>query len=176
MNESLMLSPLFFFPAATFITVMAMGVLFSNRPIQALLYLVFTMISTGLLFMVQGAIFLGGVQIAVYAGAVLVLFLIILMLVNLDEETDHFFKEKPSLTKFAQVGSAGIILGLTMGALSLKTYTSSYSSKESIMENTKYLAFTLFEKHMFLFELVGVLLLVIAVGVVTVSRHKGGSK
>lgn len=134
------------------------------------------MLSTGLLFMVQGAVFLGGVQIAVYAGAVLVLFLIILMLVDLDEESDHFFQEKPSLTKFAQVGSVGVILGLTMGALSLKTYASSYSSSESIMDNTKILAFTLFEKHMLLFELVGVLLLIIAVGVVTVSRHKGGLK
>ncbi len=176
MTVSLAQNPFFFFPVALFVSFMALGVLFSASSIKALLYLVMSMLGVGLVFLSQGALFLGGVQFAVYAGAVMVLFLMVLMLIEDTEISDAFFREKASLEKFVKVGAVGIFLGLSMGAFSLKTYTNSYKNDLSSEEATKELAVNLFENHMFLFEIVGVLLLVIAVAVVSVSRMKEKSQ
>ncbi len=160
----------FFFPLAGFIIAMALGVLFSDTPIRALISLIMSMLGIGILFLAKGAVFLGGAQFAVYAGAVMVLFLMVLMLMDVNEVTDKFFKDKASAGKFVKVGSVGIILGLSMGALSLKTYSNAYQNNIGVTEAITNLAMTLFKRHMFLFELVGILLFVIAVAVVAVSR------
>lgn len=176
METSLVQNPWFFFPIASFIGCMALGVLFSSSPIKALLYLVMSMLGIGMVFLSQGALFLGGVQLAVYAGAVMVLFLMVLMMVDDDEVSDKFFREKASVGKFIKVGAVGVFLGLSMGAFSLKTYTNAYRGELTPTEVTKELAMSLFKNHMFLFELVGVLLLVIAVAVVSVSRMRKESQ
>ncbi len=176
MTTNLAQNALFFFPVAGFIVAMALGVLFADSPIKALVSLIMSMLGIGVLFLAKGAVFLGGAQLAVYAGAVMVLFLMVLMLMDVNEVTDRFFKDKASAGKFVKVGSVGVVLGLSMGALSLKTYNNAYQSNVEVTEAVKHLAMTLFKRHMFLFELIGVLLLVIAVAVVAVSRSGGEKK
>lgn len=176
MQETLAQNELFFFPMAGFILTMSLGVLLSSSPIRSLLYLVMSMLGIGLVFMAQGAVFLGGVQFAVYAGAVMVLFLMVLMLMDVDTDTGVFTSEKASLVQFIKVGAVGIFLGLSMGALSLKTYSNSFDKNMTVMEVTELLSKKLFVENMFLFEVIGLLLLVIAVGVVAAGKVKEVNK
>lgn len=175
MKIDLMQNIYFFLSIGGFILSTALGVLFSSKPINALLYLVLSMLGVGVLFIVQGAVFLGAVQFAVYAGAVMVLMLMIFMLMDVDRKSSFFFDKKPSVSHFIKIGSVGAFLGLSMGALSLKTYTKSFEEEAGAMEITRELSITLFKDHLLLFEVIGLFLLVIAVGVVAVSKFRGGS-
>ncbi len=68
----------------------ALGVVFSRNPVRAALSLVATFFSVALLFIIQDANFLGFVQIVVYAGAIVVLFLFVIMLLGVDKAQDIF--------------------------------------------------------------------------------------
>lgn len=168
--------PLVFYPLALFICVMALNVLLASNPIFSALYLVMSMVGLGVMFMVMGAYFLGGVQLAVYAGAVTVLFVMVLMLFDLQKNTNAV--AKGALSRLVKVSSVGVFIGLITGALSLTTYKGGgmeFEDAAASMAQTKVLARALFSEYIVAFEILGVLLLVIAIGVVSVSRIKGGT-
>ena len=90
---------LFFFVA--FIAVCSAGYfVFAKNPLYAILSLIVTMFSIAGLYILLNAQFLGIVQIIVYAGAIMVLFLYILMMLNLNKEDES---KKQNLMKFAGV-------------------------------------------------------------------------
>ncbi len=133
------------------------------------------MVSVSLLFFMLKAPFIAGVQLIVYAGAVMVLFVMVLMLFDLRKETEAFSKGK--FTGLLKIGSAGWLCGLIAGAtyMSSEMFKTSTSSPSLEPTSTKALATELFTRYVFAFETLGVLLLLIAIGVVAVSRIKGGT-
>ena len=87
-----MLSEVLFYILATGIIFFALGVLMSPNPIMAAFSLVLTMVSMAAVYYALGAAFVAGVQIIVYAGAVMVLFVMVLMLFDLKKEKQVFAK------------------------------------------------------------------------------------
>src|SRR5580700_11653409 len=88
---------------------------FSRNPVTSAMFLVLTIISMAGLFLLLHAFFLAAVQILVYAGAVIVLFLFVIMLLDLKEEVRRRIK----IYGFAAgILSVGVILGLFFKALS----------------------------------------------------------
>ncbi len=168
-------NPIVFFPLAFVIAVAALGVLLASNPIFSALFLVLSMVCLGFMFLAMGAFFLGGVQLAVYAGAVTVLFVMVLMLFDLKDNANPI--AKGLLSRFLKVSSIGVFVGLITGAVSLTKYypVPVKAADPSSMESTRVLAVGLFRDYVFAFEILGVLLLVIAIGVVSVSRIKGGT-
>ena len=79
-----------FIIAATITIGGALGVVFSHNPVRAALSLVATFFSVALLFIIQDANFLGFVQVVVYAGAIVVLFLFVIMLLGVDKAQEIF--------------------------------------------------------------------------------------
>lgn len=170
---------LFWFLA--FVTVSAgLSVILMSNPIYSALSLAMTMVGVSALFVTLGAFFLAGVQLIVYAGAVLVLFVMVLMLFDLKHETQAFSRGK--ITGALKIGVVGILAGLIVGAITLSTKALELAKSEPAVattgkayDNTMSLSQNLFLQNVFGFEALGVLLLVIAVGTVALSRSRGGT-
>lgn len=154
-----------------------MTVVLVANPVYSALALAATMVGISALFVTLGAYFIAGVQLIVYAGAVMVLFVIVLMLFDLKEEVAAFSRGQVSgAVKLAAVGVlSGLVVGaLLMGAQSVVDAQVPEATRLKV-DASKSLGIALFERHVFAFEALGVLLLVIAVGTVALARSKGGT-
>jgi NADH-quinone oxidoreductase subunit J len=151
-----------------------LSVILVSNPIYSALSLAMTMVGVSALFATLGAYFIAGVQMIVYAGAVLVLFVMVLMLFDLRTEIATFSRGKISAAiKIAVVGLlAGFLAGAYQTTMELSDKT---ATKVITGDTTKSLGVLLFTKYIFGFEALGVLLLVIAIGVVGLARSKGGT-
>ncbi len=163
------------------ITVSGLAVILLTNPIYSALCLAMTMVGVAAIFVTLQAYFLAGVQLIVYAGAVMVLFVMVLMLFDLKNELQAFSRGR--FTGALKIASVGILAGLIVGAVTfgLKTADAIQASAAAAtdatvkVDTTKALAENLFFKNVFGFEALGVLLLVIAVGAVALSRSRGGT-
>jgi len=138
---------------------------FSRNPVTSAMFLVLTIISMAGLFVLLHAFFLAAVQVLVYAGAVIVLFLFVIMLLDLKEEQRRKFK------MFGVV--AGLISVGALGALMVKTIWSSglgQGLNPQVEGATKPLGKMLFTQYLLPFEIVSILLLVAMVGVILLSK------
>ncbi len=152
----------------------ALGILFQRNPLYSAFSLVLTMIGIGSLFVTLEAFFLAGVQVVVYAGAVMVLFIMVLMIFDLKKEVQTF--SKGFLTGVLKLAAAAVICGLIVGSIMMSTEIMLQGSARPEIETTMRDLFKLiFTQYLFAFEAVGVLLLFIAIGAVALSRSKGGT-
>lgn len=168
----------FLFWFLAIVTVLSgLSVVLVRNPVYSALSLVMSMVGVAALFVTLGAYFIAGVQLIVYAGAVMVLFVMVLMLFDLKTETLAFTRGQ--LSGAIKLASVGILAGLVVGAISLSINMISPASPEGIVaaseDNSKALGFLIFQKNVLGFEALGVLLLVIAIGVVALARSKGGT-
>lgn len=163
-----------FYAMALFLIFFAFKTITVPNPIHSALYLALTMIGLAFTFYGLGAQFIAGVQLIVYAGAVMVLFVMVLMLFDLKSELRAF--SRGLLSGALKVMCAALLAGFALGAA---------NSSVAVLDNpeapvaqadvTKQLGFLLYTKYLYAFEILGVLLLVVAVGVVALSRMKGGT-
>ena len=139
---------------------------FSRSPVTSAMFLVLAIISMSGLFLLLHAFFLAAVQILVYAGAVMVLFLFVIMLLDLKEEARRKIK---SFGLIAGLISVGIVVSIFVKSLaSVKS-----AAAEPTLEGETYaLGKLLFTQYTLPFEIVSVLLLVAMVGVILLSKKK----
>ena len=139
---------------------------FSRSPVTSAMFLVLTIISMSGLFVLLHAFFLAAVQILVYAGAVMVLFLFVIMLLDLKEEQRRKIK------------FFGLVAGLVSIGIVASIFVKSLASiKPAVAEptlegETCALGKLLFTQYTLPFEIVSVLLLVAMVGVILLSKKK----
>lgn len=156
-----------------------LSVVLLANPIYSALCLAMTMVGISALFVTLNAYFLAGVQLIVYAGAVMVLFVMVIMLFDLKKDLQAFSRGK--FTGAVKIASAGLFAGLVVSAIAMSVGLLTEKSTDNVvtagggMESTKALGELLFTKYIFGFEALGVLLLVIAVGAVALARSKGGT-
>lgn len=138
---------------------------FSRNPVTSAMFLVLTIASLAGLFVLLQAFFLAAVQVLVYAGAVIVLFLFVIMLLDLKAE------ERLKLKTFSLV--AGLISVGAILAIFLKSLAQSHLGGQLAPGQeggTIPLGKLLFSQYVLPFEIVSVLLLVAMVGVVLLSK------
>ncbi len=138
---------------------------FSQNPVTSAMFLVLTMASLACLFVLLQAFFLAAVQVLVYAGAVMVLFLFVIMLLDLRAEERR------------KIRLAGIGLGcIAVGAFiwiffqSLLHAPPAPPASAALQGGTIPLGFLLFRNYLLPFEIVSVLLLVAMIGAVLLSK------
>jgi NADH-quinone oxidoreductase subunit J len=138
---------------------------FSRNPVTSAMFLVLTIISMAGLFVLLHAFFLAAVQILVYAGAVMVLFLFVIMLLDLKEEVRRHYK------------TFGVVAGvLSVGALAAIAVRVIWTSgigqglNPRVEGATGTLGKMLFKQYLLPFEIVSILLLVAMVGVILLSK------
>jgi NADH-quinone oxidoreductase subunit J len=139
---------------------------FSRSPVTSAMFLVLTIISMTGLFVLLHAFFLAAVQIIVYAGAVLVLFVFVIMLLDLKEEQRRKIKFFGVAAGLVSVGAIASIFLKSLA--SIKSNTTS-----STLEGETYaLGKLLFTQYTLPFEIVSVVLLVAMIGVILLSKKK----
>ena len=147
----------------------SLGVILCPNPIYSALYLIGNMICLALLFLLYNAEFLAAVQIVVYAGAVMILFLFIIALLGAK-------KEKPEI-KFEHLLALGFVGTLFCELLmSLRVHETrpvkGQMTEQMVQEmgNAKAIGIELFSNHIVPFELASILLLVAAVGIISLAK------
>lgn len=145
----------------------ALMVVFSRNPIYSVLYLVITFFCVGGHYLILSAEFLFAVHIIVYAGAIMVLFLYVIMLLNLNKDSEV---HKSNLMKGAAIISAGLLMIVMIGALKgVEAKTVSLAAHKEI-GLVKTLGKILFNEFLLPFEIVSILLLSAMVGAVMLGK------
>jgi NADH-quinone oxidoreductase subunit J len=137
----------------------------SRNPVNSAMFLVLTIASLAGLFVLLEAFFLAAIQILVYAGAVMVLFLFVIMLLDLKAEERRHIKFLGALGGAVAVG--------TLLAIFFKSLCSAQLSATRVPEfraGTVELGHLLFSQYLLPFEIISVLLLVAMVGVILLSK------
>ena len=144
---------------------------FSRNPVTSAMFLVLTIVSLAGLFVLLHAYFLAAVQVLVYAGAVMVLFLFVIMLLDLKAE------ERRKIRGFAGkllvvLGPACVVAILIVFFQSLSAASLNPTPTAKVDGNTIELGRLLFTQYLLPFEIVSVLLLVAMVGVILLSKRE----
>jgi NADH-quinone oxidoreductase subunit J len=169
----------FLFWFLAFVTLASgLGVILMSNPIYSALSLAMAMVGVSAIFVTLNAFFIAGVQLIVYAGAVMVLFTMVIMLFDLKKDGRSFSRGK--FSGLVKIGTVGLFSGLLVGAITLSVSLMAEKPLDPVMtgsgmETTKALGQLLYTKYIFGFEALGILLLVIAVGAVALARSKGGT-
>jgi NADH-quinone oxidoreductase subunit J len=138
---------------------------FSSNPVTSAMFLVLTIASLAGLFVLLHAFFLAAVQILVYAGAVMVLFLFVIMLLDLPAEERRKIKKSGIVLGLISVGA---IMAVTLQSLVRSTLGS--EPAPTLEGSTISLGKLLFTQYLLPFEIISVLLLVAMVGVILLSK------
>lgn len=149
----------------------ALGVVFFRNPVSCAMSLVMTFVALAALFVTLDAFFIAVVQVLVYAGAVMVLFLFIIML--LDLKTEEQRPLRLSIWAGGGIVVGGFVAFLTKVTLSLPAF---WQTKPALLHSNvndvAEIGMTLFRNFNLPFQIIGVLLLVATVGVVILSKKE----
>jgi NADH-quinone oxidoreductase subunit J len=154
----------------------AIGVVASKNPVHAALSLVATLFGIAVLFIAQEAHFLAAVQVIVYAGAIVVLFLFVIMFLGVDQADDLRVEPLGGQRIAAGVVGAGVV-ALVIAALASTDFTATgiTSVVGPLSDGDTYdinlLSDALFTKYVFAFELTSVLLVIAVLGAVVLARR-----
>ena len=158
-------SDILFFIFSALTLICGVMILASRNPVNSAMFLVLTIASLAGLFVLLEAFFLAAIQILVYAGAVMVLFLFVIMLLDLKTEERR---------KIKVLGMAGAVISVgTILAIFFKSLSStnlSATRAPGFQAGTVELGRLLFTQDLLPFEIVSVLLLVAMVGVILLSK------
>lgn len=173
------MADIFFFIFAATAIGGGFGVVLQKNPVGSLLFMVGTLASIAGIYVLLDAHFLAAIQIMVYAGAVMVLFLFVIMLLNLGH--DYRDDIKTGLLLFLAFATAGAIGGLLARQLRgaaenpiLAHFPGPEGMEQLLAEQgiVGAIARPLFTDYVVAFELTGILLLVALVGAVAIAKRK----
>ncbi len=173
------LQALFFYIFALIAVGAALMVVFSKNPVHSVLFLITTFVSAAGLFLLTGAEFLALILIVVYVGAVAVLFLFVVMMLDVD-----FAKLKRGALQYAPFGA---IVGIVLLAELIIAVTGNYYDPQlsvatamptpalAEISNIEALGAVLYTRYILFFQLAGLILFVAMIGAIVLTlRHKEG--
>ncbi len=163
-------TPFFFYLLSTMAIVGGVMVIVRRNAVHSAIALIVTLLSVAGLYLMLYAPFVAGVQIIVYAGGIMVLFLFVIMLVNIDRS----MKERT----FNKQWWVAIVAAVALGALFVSVFVKSKGlfperglplAEES---NTQQIGLYLYGNYMFAFEIASLLLLVAIIGAVVMAKKR----
>jgi NADH-quinone oxidoreductase subunit J len=164
-----------FWIAAVVCVVGALGVVIARNPVHSALSLVATLFGIAIHFVNLGAHFLAAVQVVVYAGAIVVLFLFVIMLLGVDRaeelETESLAGQRPGAAVVAMASVALLALLAVRGVQITTGQVSATASLRGESSNIELLGRALFTDYVFAFEVTSVLLVIAVVGAVVLARR-----
>jgi NADH-quinone oxidoreductase subunit J len=160
-----------FWILAPVMVVCALGLLFARKAVHCALLLAVVMISVAVLYAVQGAPFLFAVQIIVYTGAILMLFLFVLMLVGVDA-SDSIVETIRGQRLFAVLVGLAFGATLVLGVAQVSVGTIAGLDEANAAGNVPAIAQLLFTKYVFAFEVTSALLITAALGAMVLAHRE----
>jgi NADH-quinone oxidoreductase subunit J len=167
--------PVLFILGAIAALVGAFGVIGARNPVHSALFLLMTMVTMAVFFLMQGAQLVAIIQIVVYASAIVVLFLFVITLLGVDKQEKLNFPEPVKLQR-----PAAIVLGLALFALIVVVGWNNWATgqhtalgplEDDRQGNIENLAESLFTDYIWAFEITAVLLVIAVVGGVVLARR-----
>ena len=170
-----MVTSLFFYLFSFIITACAVMVISSRNPVHSVLFLILAFFNSGALFVILGAEFLAMMLVIVYVGAVAVLFLFVVMMLNI-----NFSKIKEGFQKYFPIGSLiGFILfiEIILMVFSGDLLVNKNNELNDKIPNTHKIGSLLYTEYIYVFQLSGLILLVAMVGAIVLTlRDRPGVK
>jgi len=158
-----------FFVLAAIAVLGAISLIMQRHPIHSALSLIVVMIALAGLYLLLGAEFVAAVQIIVYGGAIMVLFIFVIMLLNAGEE------ERTNLSRlafYAGIPLAVAVTGLIAAAMVSSHSVTSMASTSGALTSTKTLSNLLFTEFVYPFELTSFLILVAILGAIVLAQRE----
>src|ERR1700682_1051051 len=169
-NMAPVATPFFFYLFATIMLIGGVMVITRKSPVHSALALIVALLAQASIYLMLYAPFVAGVQIILYAGGIMVLFLFVIMLVSIDRS----IRER----QFNSQWVVGIIAATALGGLFIAVYTKGTSIfPEHVLpvvenDNTQKVAIMLYGQYMFAFEIASLLLLVAIIGAVVMAKKR----
>jgi NADH-quinone oxidoreductase subunit J len=158
-----------FFVLATLAVFGAVSLILQRHAIHSALSLIVVMVALAGLYLLQGAEFVAAVQIIVYAGAIMVLFIFVIMLLNAGEEERTNFSK---LASIAGIPLAVAIAGFIAAAILHSGQPLPSAAVQGTLTNTKALSMMLFRDFVYPFELTSFLILVAILGAIVLAQRE----
>tara|TARA_B110000196_G_scaffold118429_1_gene102823 strand:+ start:1743 stop:2351 length:609 start_codon:yes stop_codon:yes gene_type:complete len=167
--------PFFFYTFAIISVISSFMVIFAKNPVHSVLFLILTFFNATGLFVLMGAEFLAMLLLIVYVGAVAVLFLFVVMMLNID-----FNSLRTGMIKNAPLGLliGTILLGeMIFSFIGMKYGVANKPGNELFIvlgeeENTRALGNVLYTNYIYLFQCAGLILLVAMIGAIVLTHRK----
>lgn len=153
----------------------ALGVVLSPRAVYSAVFLAMTMIILAVFYVAQGALFLGVVQVVVYTGAVMMLFLFVLMLIGIDSSESLVETIRGQRVVAAGLGIGfAVLLIAAIGNATLSAFVGAPGSHRNGggNENVRALAELIFGRYLWAFELTGALLIAATLGAMVLAHRQ----
>ena len=163
-----MVDTLVFAAAALMCLAGALGVVLARNPVHSALMLVMTLFGIAVQFVAQEAHFLAAVQVIVYAGAIVVLFLFVIMLLGVDRAQSLPIQKWAALLFAA--GSLAIVAALILAVGEPVTGAEAVGGSVGTTDDVRLLAHSLFSDYVYAFELTSLLLVIAVIGAVVLVR------
>lgn len=158
------MAELIFYSFAVLLIIGAICVVFANNPVKSVLFLVFCFLNAAALLIMIGAEFVPAIMIIVYVGAVVVLFLFIVMTLN----TENFeYKKSFSLKLIPFLISIILAITLSINFFDIETFTKGINTSEA--PNTTAIGMILYTNYFLQFQLCGIILLVALIGAIVLT-------
>jgi NADH-quinone oxidoreductase subunit J len=171
----MLIDTVLFYIFAALVLVGALFTITRRSAVHSAISLIVSLLGVAGLYLLQQAEFLFAVQIVLYVGGIMVLFLFVIMLVNLDEAAKERQFNRQWLVALIAVGVVGAQLGwfLYRGRDAFHVGESTgAAAAQTMMGNTEMLADSLFKDYLLPFEVASVLLLVAVVGSVVMAKKR----
>jgi NADH-quinone oxidoreductase subunit J len=171
-----------FYLFAAILLASAAMVIFARNPVHSVLWLIVAFFNAAGLMVIVGAEFIAMLLVIVYVGAVAVLFLFVVMMLNIDfaELRAGFAKNVPLGILLAMILAVELIMGLgayRAGAVKLGTPIAGVATVNAATPNIEAIGALLYTKYLFLFESAGLILLVAMIGAIVLThRPSHGTK
>jgi NADH-quinone oxidoreductase subunit J len=149
----------------------AINLLLQSHPITSALSLIVVMTSLAVLYLLLGAEFLAAAQIIVYAGAIMVLFTFVVMLLNANREDRTMGSRAAKLLGFPSIA----VIFCVVATIVLRLHGLGVANLASGMTSTEDLSKVLFTELLLPFEVTSVLILIAILGAVALARHGNGN-
>ncbi|PZU74174.1 MAG: NADH-quinone oxidoreductase subunit J [Brevundimonas sp.] len=171
-----MLQSIAFFLLATVATVSGLLVVTARNPVHSVLWLILTFFSAAGLFVLMGAEFLAMLLVVVYVGAVAVLFLFVVMMLDVD-----FLKLREGYARYLPIGA--IIAAILLAEMIMVSFAvvrggaaadgTSLAAPSAGMTNVEAIGRVLYTDYIYFFQAAGIVLLIAMIGAITLTlRHK----
>jgi NADH-quinone oxidoreductase subunit J len=161
---------------AAIVVIGAVGVVISRNPVHAALMLVMTLFGVAVLFIEEGANFLAAVQVIVYAGAIVVLFLFVIMFLGVDREENLVEEplpfQRPLAVGLMVLGIAGLLLLGIGSRWSVGPQSVAGPAANQPGGDVAALGRSVFTTYLFPFEITAALLVIAVVGAVVLARRQ----
>lgn len=145
-----------------------------RNPVASVLYLILSLVAQAVIYVQLGALFVGVMLVIVYAGAIMVLFLFVIMLLNLRGSEDLGKHSSPvsRFTKYVVSLLLFIELVFIIRGVSLPAAVEAVNPQADTFGSVKAVSMLLFTKYLYPFQLTGVLMLIAVVGAVVIARKE----